>query len=311
MSYEENGPVPVPADIDRPDKIVFGLTARQAATAAVTLLIVWAGYEATRRLVPLPVFAAFAFPLVVAGTALVIIERDGLPLDRLIVAAWRQARSPRRLVTAPEGVPAPPAWTAPGSVPSRLPAVLEPLWRQVSPGGALSLGTGGTAVISAASTVNLALRSPTEQDAVTAAYGRWANSLTGPVQVLIRAGRADLSPAAAELRDAAPGLPHPRLEAAALEHAGFLENLADERDVLTRQALIVSREPGHGDAAAARAAQRAAEAARLLAGAGIAVTGLDSGQVTALLASCADPAGPPAPDRLAVPGQPVTAGGPA
>ena len=121
--------------------------------------------------------------------------------------------------------------------------------------------------------MNFALRSPDEQDALAAAYGRWLNSLTGPVQILVRAGRADLSAAVAALREAAPGLPHPALEQAALEHAAFLEGLAAERDVLTRQALLIVREPGHGTGrpggtAAGRALQRAGEAARLLAGAG-------------------------------------------
>jgi hypothetical protein len=50
------------------------------------------------------------------------------------------------------------------------------------------------------------------------AYGRWLNSLTGPVQVVIRAGRADLSAAVTALRESAGGLPHPALEHAALEH---------------------------------------------------------------------------------------------
>ena len=43
------------------------------------------------------------------------------------------------------------------------------------------------------------------------------------MQILVRAGRADLSAAVAALRDAAPALPHPALEQAALEHAAFLE----------------------------------------------------------------------------------------
>jgi hypothetical protein len=166
--------------------------------------------------------------------------------------------------------------------------------------------------------VNFALRSPAEQDALAAAYGRWLNSLTGPAQVLIRAGRADLTSAVAELREAAPGLPHPALEQAALEHALFLDGLAAERDVLTRQALLVTREPGHGGTragagtAAARAVQRAGEAARLLAGADLQVQVLDGGQVTALLAACADPSAPPLPaGRLALPGEPVTSPRPA
>ena len=165
------------------------------------------------------------------------------------------------------------------------------------------------------STVNLALRTPAEQDALTAAYGRWLNSLTGPAQILIRAGRADLSAAVTALRETAGGLPHPALEAAALEHAAFLDGLAADRDVLTRQVLLVIREPAHGTTrpgggtAAARAAQRAGEAARLLAAADLQVSVLDGGQVTALLAACADPAAPASAARLAVPGQPVTSPG--
>jgi hypothetical protein len=52
------------------------------------------------------------------------------------------------------------------------------------------------------STVNFALRSPAEQDALAAAYGRWLNSLTGPAQVLIRARRADLTGTRARLGSA-------------------------------------------------------------------------------------------------------------
>ena len=58
-----------------------------------------------------PVFAVLAAPVAVAAMALVTGQRDGLTVDRLLVAGWRHARSPRRLVTAPGGIPAPPAWT--------------------------------------------------------------------------------------------------------------------------------------------------------------------------------------------------------
>ncbi|HEY7146967.1 MAG TPA: PrgI family protein [Streptosporangiaceae bacterium] len=316
MTPAEPGPEPVriPADIDQPDKILAGLTARQAAIAATAAVITWAGWVATRHVLPAPAFAVLAAPVAVAATALVTGERDGLSLDRLLAAAWRHARSPRRLVTAPEGIPAPPAWVTPPGPPP--PALLAPLWRHITSDGVIGLGSGGAAAVAAVSTVNFALRTPAEQDALTRAYGRWLNSLTGPVQVLIRAGRADLAGAVTALRDAAPALPHPALEAAALEHAEFLASLAADQDVLTRQVLLVTREPAHatgrpgsGGTAAARAAQRAGEAARLLAGAGLQVRVLDGGQVTALLAACADPAAPLPPGRLAVPGQPVTGPG--
>ena len=113
MSYDPPASTPIPADIERPDKILAGLTARQVAILTTAAVIIWAGFEATRRLVALPVFAVMAAPVAVAAAALVIGQRDGLSLDRLLIAAWRQARSPRRLVTAPGGIPAPPAWVSP------------------------------------------------------------------------------------------------------------------------------------------------------------------------------------------------------
>src|SRR5581483_1915205 len=98
VSYDVSNPVPIPADIDIPDKIVAGLTVRQVAIAATAAVIVWAGWVAARNVLPLPVFAVLAAPVALAATALVIGERDGLSLDRLLAAAWRQARAPRRLV---------------------------------------------------------------------------------------------------------------------------------------------------------------------------------------------------------------------
>jgi hypothetical protein len=316
MDYDLTDPVPIPSDVEMPDKVLAGLTARQVAIATAAAAVLWAGWTAARHVMPLPAFAALAAPVALAAVALVIGERDGLPLDRLLLAAWRHARSPRRLVTAPEGIPAPPAWAPAPGPQAPPPAALPPLWLDVSGDGVISLGAHGAATVAAVSTVNFALRSPAEQDALAAAYGRWLNSLTGPAQVLVRAGRADLSAAVAALRDDAPALPHPALELAALEHAAYLEGLAEERDVLTRQALLIVREPGHGagrpggGTAGGRALQRAGEAARLLAGADLQVQVLDGGQVTALLAACADPGGPPRPaGRLALPGQPVTSAG--
>ena len=123
MSYDPPASTPIPADIERPDKILAGLTARQVAILTTAAVIIWAGFEATRRLVAPPVFAVLAAPVAVAAAALVIGQRDGLTLDRLLIAAWRHARSPRRLVTAPGGIPAAPAWAGPAAgPPARRPA---------------------------------------------------------------------------------------------------------------------------------------------------------------------------------------------
>ena len=228
MSYDPPASTPIPADVERPDKILAGLTARQVTILATATALIWAGFEATRRLVAPPVFAVLAAPIAVAAAALVMGQLDGLTLDRLLIATWRHARSPRRLITAPGGIPAPPAWAGPQLARRHAapPAPLDPLYRAVTADGVIGLGDGGAAVAAAVSTVNLALRTPAEQDVLTAAFGRWLNSLTGPVQVLIRASHADLSGAVADLEEGAPALPDPALEAAALDHAAFLAGLA-------------------------------------------------------------------------------------
>ena len=109
--------------------------------------------------------------------------------------------------------------------------------------GVVDLGGDGLAVVAVCSTVNFALRTPAEQDSLVAVFGRWLHSLTAGVQILVRAERLDLSGQIAELRERAPGLPHPALEAAAAEHADYLEQLAERAELLRRQVLLVLREP--------------------------------------------------------------------
>src|SRR5260370_4138438 len=144
-----------------------------------------------RQAMPLPAFAALAAPVGLAATALVIGERDGLSLDRLLAAAWRQARSPRRLVTAPEGIPAPPAWAAPPGPPLPAPAPLGPLWRHIAADGVIGLGGDGAAAVAAVSTGNFALRSPAAQGPPTRPHRPGPDPPPRPAHAVVRAARAD------------------------------------------------------------------------------------------------------------------------
>ena len=74
----EPGRVRIPADVDRPDRILAGLTARQLALIAVPAVVAWAGYLAIRRPVPPVVFVAGATPLAVAAVVLATGRRDGV-----------------------------------------------------------------------------------------------------------------------------------------------------------------------------------------------------------------------------------------
>jgi hypothetical protein len=193
--------------------------------------------------------------------------------------------------------------------------------------GVIDLGTDGLAVVAVASTVNFALRTPGEQESLVASFGRYLHSLTAGVQVLVRTERLDLSGQIAELRARAGGLPHPALEAAALEHADYLVQLGEQTDLLRRQVLLILREPmttaaptdglggpspmavlsslargrrrrndeggwvsaGARRAAESRLVRRLGEAIELLSPAGIVLTPLDTGQATGVLASACNP----------------------
>jgi len=295
------GRVRIPADVEREDQLLAGLTARQLALLAVPAVAVWAAFLATRRLVPLPVFAAFAGPVAVVVLTLVLGRRDGLGLDRLMLAGLRQARRPRRLVPAPDGVPDLPRWAAAGRQPTP-PAPLGLPARGISTSGVIDLGAAGTALVCRASTVSFALRTFGEQQALVAAFARYLSSLSAGVQILIRSTPVDLSATIAGLR-------HPGLEAAALAHAGFLAGLAADRDLLTRQVLLVLTDPASDAGATGRLYRRAADAATGLAAAGVAVTALDGAGAAAVLASAADPWAPPRPAGLAAPGDVIVGTG--
>lgn len=344
-------PVHIPADVDREDRIVAGLTARQVLILALTGLALYVAWAATRSLLPLPLFALLAVPVAAVAGVLVLGQRDGLSLDRLLVAAIRQRTSPRHRINAPEGVLPPPSWLATRATSSsrdRRPAGVEtaPLRlpaRTVTSNagvGVIDLGADGLAVVAVASTVNFALRTPVEQDGLVGVFARYLHSLTAPVQILVRAMPADLTDQIRQLDAAAEQLPHPALANAAREHATYLAQLADEIQLLTRQVLLVLREPlvtgpvdGLGGAsplaalsgrrAAARDARRAGQAARraahtrlarrlteatdLLAPAGIVVTPLDAGTATSVLAAACNPSGLVPPAALAAPDEVITA----
>lgn len=288
----------IPADVEQEDKILANFTARQVAILGGTGALLYAAYLTVGDRISLVAFAAGALPITVVGIVLAIGRRDGISLDRYLLAAIRHQRSPKFLVSASGDVPAPPAWMAarsgPRPAPLRLPAV------GVSANGLVDLGPDGVAAIAEVSTVSFALRTPDEQDVLVAVFGRWLNSLSGPAQILVRAERVDLTQAISELEHNARRLPHPALTAAAREHATFLANISARHELLRRQVLLIVREPSAGanghEAAAARALRRLDEASRVLSACGLTVRLLDGPATNALLMSCFDPTAPPLPD---------------
>jgi len=100
--------VRIPADVERPDKLLAGLTARQLAILSITAVALWAAFTATRHVVPVPAFGAAAVPVAAVAAMVALGRFEGVAADRWVTAAWRHHRSPHRLVPAPDGIaPAP------------------------------------------------------------------------------------------------------------------------------------------------------------------------------------------------------------
>src|SRR6266542_3697200 len=189
----------VPADVEAPDRIVWGLTARQVAILAAAAATGYLVFKAVGTLVPLPVVAIMLIPVAGVSVALALGRRDGLPLDAWLLAAIMYRRGPRRAAPAPEGATAAPPW-APAVVAEPPPAVLRLPADAIGDDGVIALDDGTAA-------------------ALVAATGRWLNSLTGPVQVVVSAQRVDLTSHALRVADTAQSLPHPALADAALDYS--------------------------------------------------------------------------------------------
>lgn len=291
MTGDDTTPhAPVPANVNDPDRIAFGLTFRQLAIIGGPGLLGLGCYRAFGPLLP-PVVWIVAGMILFAVTVVVALgRRDGLPLDVWLRHGVALSRSPR---TVTPGQPRASSVAAVAGKP-KVPAPLRSPVTSISPAGVLT-SEGSSKVLIACGTTNIHLRTGSEQAALLDGFGRFLNSLTGPAQLLVAAQRHDLSVYAQATADFAPRLPHPALQTAADDYAAFLLDLDAERDPLRRQVLAVITGE-HGADAAVRA----------LSGLGVEAAALDGPAVASALAGAVDPFNPPVPGPRAVPGAPIT-----
>ncbi|NUS84364.1 MAG: PrgI family protein [Streptomyces sp.] len=292
----------IPADIARPDRVLGPFTARQAAILATCALVLYGGYWILRPVMAPLAYLTLITPVAGVVTAIALGAREGIGLDRFVLAALAHARAPKRRVHAPEGVPVLPDIVNPrlAQAAGPMPTVMRMPYNTVSPVGVLGLRGHGQSALATCSTVNFDLHGGAEQQGLVAAFARWLNSLTGPTQLLVRCHRTDLAPLADRLHHHAPVLPHPALERAARDHADYLAELAAGGGLLTRQIVLVAREESarhqsRPTAGGGRAIQRVQEAARALAPAEISVVPLDADETTALITAACNPDPPSTP----------------
>jgi hypothetical protein len=270
----------IPADVDREDQLLAGLSARQLAVVAVACVLCWLVYLATHSLLSPAAIVILCAPIVVVSTALVVGRIDGLHGDRLAVAVGRHVTSPWRHVLAPEGVV-----DITGATQGVVPLRLSP--QSFGRDGVVDCGPDGNVLVCAASSVAFRLRTEAEQEALMATFGRFLNGLTGPVQILVHVERVNLAASAQQLDDAATALPHPSLQCAAREHATFLRTLSARPDVLRRDVLVIFREAASSN----NIHPHATEASDTLSAVGIRVQPLNGIDAAALIRSTADRSG--------------------
>jgi len=274
----------IPADVDTPDKIVYGLTARQLAILAVAGLLGYGLYRSIGPLLPPPVLVAVFIPLAGVAAVLALGRRDGLCMEAWLLSAIRHTRSPKRLVPTPAaGVP---GWAPPTTHAARVPALRLPAHALTDTG---VIDAGGRAVaLVACTTVNIGLRNGAEQHALIDGYGRWLNSLAGPVQIVISAQRVDLASHAQRIADTADSLPNQALAEAAYDYAAFLDDLAARTDPLQRTVTIAVTADGD-QGRDSEVLRRADHAATALAALGAQTAVLDGGTAAAVLTCAVDP----------------------
>lgn len=109
------------------------------------------------------------------------------------------------------------------------------------------LRTGWVALVMTTTAVNFDLLSETEQDATIYAYGAFLNSLSFPVQTLIRNKKADITSYFQTLEEAEAVQPNPDLKRQIQKYEDFLQSIVQQKAVLDKKFyLIVNYSPLEG-----------------------------------------------------------------
>jgi PrgI family protein/TraC protein len=281
--------VKVPSDVELEDRLAFGLTGKQLALLAATAVSAYGAYLILDPFLPGPVALAAMLIVAAAGIMLALVRHDGLPGDQLALAILRYTLAPKRRLLAPDGIPPP----LPGSPQQPRVSPLDIPIHRVLTSGVVQLTDESHCLLLDAHGSSFELRSPTEQEAFVAAFQRFLNSRSDPIQITIQSEPTSLNPQAERLEHAAAQAPPP-LRNAALDHASFLRSLTEQQPLLRRRVLLILRSRERdSDLATVTLTRLAQEAVELLQGADVTLHTLDGEQATALLARSLDPPGPP------------------
>lgn len=101
------------------------------------------------------------------------------------------------------------------------------------------LKNGNVAQVMTTTAVNFDILSEAEQDATIYAYGALLNSLSFPLQILVRSKKADISSYFAHLEDSLKNQSNPALKGQIKKYMGFIQTVVQQRTVLDKKFYLV------------------------------------------------------------------------
>lgn len=101
------------------------------------------------------------------------------------------------------------------------------------------LKNGWVAMVMSTTAVNFDILSEAEQDATIYAYGAFLNSLTFPLQTLIRSKRADITAYYQHLVDAERDQPNPDLKVQMKKYREFIQSTVQQKTILDKRFYFV------------------------------------------------------------------------
>lgn len=99
--------------------------------------------------------------------------------------------------------------------------------------------TGWVGLVMSVTAVNFDLLSEAEQDATIYAYGAFLNSLTFPIQILIRSKKADITQYFNSLAEAERTQLNPDLQRQIQKYQDFIQSIVQQRTVLDKKFYII------------------------------------------------------------------------
>lgn len=101
------------------------------------------------------------------------------------------------------------------------------------------LKTGWVALVMQTTAVNFDLLSEVEQDATIYAYGAFLNSLSFPLEVLVRSKKADITSYFQSLEEAEAAQPNPDLKRQMQKYKDFIQSTVQQRTVLDKKFYLI------------------------------------------------------------------------